>query len=712
MSEKEWNGQMDRKHVLGKAGRKALALCMAGAMAVGCSGSGGVLAAEAPADSTGESAEQTVCASFTAEADTSSLADNGTLFEGYVERILYGEDSSLQLYSADYAATVLDDVNYLIYSELKTAVEEIAAGERTSTIISLSDDIVGSSGLFSWSYSELGLSSFNSMEELQASIDDISDGVSRKLATLFDLQQIASCLEEDCPYELYWFDETSTVSVTSDMSVALDYCYITSMTVTFYVSADYRDGNSTTTVDATEVNRAKSAAATAKEIVRTHAAETDMEKLESYKEEICSLVSYNDEAADNPDELYGDPWQLIYVFDGDNSTNVVCEGYSRAFKYLCEMSDFEDSVVCYTVTGVLGSDTDTYEEHMWNIVSVGTANYFVDVTNSDSGTPGQDGGLFLVTDQDALAYTAAESYTFRPGSVAYTYTYDTATQQLFGTDILTLRESEDDDTTGGDGGSGDTDSGDGSGDTAGGDADDGGNNGDDTSITGDTLMVRRGTTMFFNYTLKGGNADFSISAGLSTDQVLVGDWDGDGVDTICLRRGNVCYFIDDITTMHVYLTVTYGRSGDEVLVGDWDGDGCDSLAMRRNGNYYFFCNDITNPDGDTWSATYGRVADEVHVGDWEGRGYDSLAVRRDGNYYYFSLSKVTDPDGDVWMTTFGRAGDEVLVGDWDANGTDTLAMRRDGNSYFISNSISNPDSGVDTFTFGRASDEVYAGKWK
>lgn len=181
-----------------------------------------------------------------------------------------------------------------------------------------------------------------------------------------------------------------------ELTGTLENCYLTALTVTFYVSADYRDGDSATTVDATEVNCAKAAAATAQEIVRTYAAETDMEKLEAYKDEICALVSYNEEAAANPDELYGDPWQLIYVFDGDDSTNVVCEGYSRAFQYLCELSDFEDSVVCYTVTGTAGSDT--FESHMWNIVSIGTENYFADVTNSDSGTPGQDGGLFLVTD--------------------------------------------------------------------------------------------------------------------------------------------------------------------------------------------------------------------------------------------------------------------------------------------------------------------------
>jgi len=282
-----------------------------------------------------------------------------------------------------------------------------------------------------------------------------------------------------------------------------------------------------------------------------------------------------------------------------------------------------------------------------------------------------------------------------------------------------------DDTDSGDGsgssGNNDADSGDGSGSSGSDDADSGdgsGSSGNDDADSGnesggsDTLAVRRGNVFYFNYTLKGGNADYSTTFGRADDQVLVGDWDGDGVDTLCVRRGNVCYFTNSIDTMEVYLVVTYGREGDEVLVGDWDGDGKDSLAMRRNGNIYYFCNDIENPDGDTWSTTYGRTADEVIVGDWENNGYDSLGVRRDGNAYFFSLSMVTEPDSDVWCTTYGRTADEVLVGDWDGDGTDTLAVRRNGIYYYISNSISSPDAEVEQFTFGRAADEVYVGTWK
>lgn len=41
-------------------------------------------------------------------------------------------------------------------------------------------------------------------------------------------------------------------------------------------------------------------------------------------------------AADDGDfSLDNDPWQLIHVFDGDTTTNVVCEGCSKAFVYTC-----------------------------------------------------------------------------------------------------------------------------------------------------------------------------------------------------------------------------------------------------------------------------------------------------------------------------------------------------------------------------------------
>ncbi|MCD8365699.1 MAG: InlB B-repeat-containing protein, partial [Clostridiales bacterium] len=54
------------------------------------------------------------------------------------------------------------------------------------------------------------------------------------------------------------------------------------------------------------------------------------------------------------------------------------------------------------------------------------------------------------------------------------------------------------------------------------------------SSNGDTLVVRRGNTYYFSYSLKSGSADKVISYGKSTDEVLVGDWDGDGKDTLAV----------------------------------------------------------------------------------------------------------------------------------------------------------------------------------
>ena len=71
---------------------------------------------------------------------------------------------------------------------------------------------------------------------------------------------------------------------------------------------------------------------------------SDYEKLAAYCREICGLVSF-DYAATANGVPYGDPWQLVNVFDGDPATNVVCEGYAKAFQYLCDLSEFKGDIV-------------------------------------------------------------------------------------------------------------------------------------------------------------------------------------------------------------------------------------------------------------------------------------------------------------------------------------------------------------------------------
>ena len=108
----------------------------------------------------------------------------------------------------------------------------------------------------------------------------------------------------------------------------------------FAVAADYA-GADAYTVDTEKTGATQVAVQNAKQIVEQNAALTDYDKLVAYRDAICSLVDYNHEAADNDGTPYGDPWQMIYVFDGDPDTKVVCEGYSKAFQYLFDISSFQ-----------------------------------------------------------------------------------------------------------------------------------------------------------------------------------------------------------------------------------------------------------------------------------------------------------------------------------------------------------------------------------
>ncbi|MCC8080505.1 MAG: hypothetical protein LIO80_00570, partial [Lachnospiraceae bacterium] len=62
---------------------------------------------------------------------------------------------------------------------------------------------------------------------------------------------------------------------------------------------------------------------------------------------------------------------------------------------------------------------------------------------------------------------------------------------------------------------------------------------------GDMFAVRRGNTFYFQETLDTVNSLYMVDYGRATDEVLIGDWDGDGIDTVCVRRGNTCYFSND-----------------------------------------------------------------------------------------------------------------------------------------------------------------------
>jgi len=201
-----------------------------------------------------------------------------------------------------------------------------------------------------------------------------------------------------------------------------------------------------------------------------------------------------------------------------------------------------------------------------------------------------------------------------------------------------------------------------------------------------------------------GEPEHVFQYGRFTDEVLIGDWDGDGTDSITVRRGDRFFVSNAPRGGDAESVFSYGRADDVVLVGDWDGNGTDTLAVRRGATYHVK-NSLGGGEPDR-VLTYGRADDAVVVGDWDGDGRDTFAVRRGATYHVKNSLRGGDADE---AFTYGRADDVTLAGDWDGDGVDTFAVRR-GATYHVKNSLAGGPADF-AVTFGRAGDEVYVGDW-
>ena len=313
--------------------------------------------------------------------ETSVSADE--LFEGYASQLFYGNSIST---FGTAAGEMLSADEKVFYDALVPVIRQIANGQRSSGMISVGQPFYDENSTLIRPDAEIVIPEFT--QEMFGRIID--------------------ALLADLPYEMYWYDKVTGCSLVGMGPTGID-----QLVFSFTVAEKYRGGDAYS-ADTSITGAASNAAANAQAVIKKYASDSDYEKLLGYKNEICELVSYNQSAADgNIFTTDIDPWQLIYVFDGDTSTNVVCEGYSKAFMYLCDMSSFTGDVECYTVMGSMNGGG-----HMWNIVSIDDKNYLTDITNSDEGTVGADGSLFM-----AGAIGSADSgYTV--GTTVYIYDYD------------------------------------------------------------------------------------------------------------------------------------------------------------------------------------------------------------------------------------------------------------------------------------------------
>ena len=372
-------------------------------------------------------------AAFACSADDSVAEQN----EAFDEPVVITSDLFRVYDDVGYASSTsaagikLNTLEKYFYSEIENLIVSVASGSKSIARLTVTSGISD----FSWTKEELGGTILNG----GSLTTQANNTVVKNMNSAFDVHYILSTLLVEYPYEMFWFDKTGGIGYTYEMSATSNNLSIASITFFLYVSDDYSNPMVEYGVSQSKISEANSVLAKINAIVEEHKDKGDYEKLAAYKDEICDLVSYNFDAL-KEGTAYGNPWQLIYVFDDNPNTNVVCEGYAKAFKYLCDLSEFDRDIYCYITTGEMISNKS--ENHMWNIVKIGGSNYIVDVTNTDY-TSGSGGfNLFLV---GGVASNSGKTYTVSVNGnsiKSIKYVYAESQKNLFCEDYLVISGSE------------------------------------------------------------------------------------------------------------------------------------------------------------------------------------------------------------------------------------------------------------------------------
>lgn len=386
-------------------------------------------------------------------ASEDTLEDSNTLLEGYMDSRLKAELSGKKRKAAEAKRReTLTDNEKIIYDGIKAFIDSVASGNESNAVTSINmEEIFRPYFIQLEDYNvitsaSLGISSGVLVKKTVNGYSywTLSEEAASKL---YRFDAVYNALMADEPYALYWFDKTEGVyygvsglmynGTGNSSDLYFPPSVSPALNLSFVVSADYRAaGGGETAVDKTKTSATSQAVTNAAKIITDNASSTDIEKLTSYKERICLLTSYNYDAVYN-DYPYGDPWQMIYVFDGNSATNVVCEGYSKAFQYLCDHTDFTSPYIeCDSVTGIMGHGSNA-GLHMWNILHMDDEeNYIADLTNSDTGMVGSRGGLFISPAMSGGSVAAGYSYDVNnDGRADLEYKYDEET-------LITFTESE------------------------------------------------------------------------------------------------------------------------------------------------------------------------------------------------------------------------------------------------------------------------------
>jgi subtilisin-like proprotein convertase family protein len=169
--------------------------------------------------------------------------------------------------------------------------------------------------------------------------------------------------------------------------------------------------------------------------------------------------------------------------------------------------------------------------------------------------------------------------------------------------------------------------------------------------------------------------------GISTDQFIPSDYDGDGKDDYAVWRSaaQAAFYIINSGTNTIRVS-NCGITGDNpTVVGDYNNDGKDDVAVYRAGasagnpsTWYWRPNDTV----DFTAVVHGQNGDFVAPGDYDGDGKQDFAVQRNaggGNANFIIKFAAGGADQTI---LFGAPTDLIAPGDYDGDGKTDLCVVR------------------------------------
>jgi uncharacterized delta-60 repeat protein len=183
---------------------------------------------------------------------------------------------------------------------------------------------------------------------------------------------------------------------------------------------------------------------------------------------------------------------------------------------------------------------------------------------------------------------------------------------------------------------------------------------------------------------------FQFQYGAPDDQIVPGDYDGDGLQDLAVFRPATGEWI----TRKIYLNacapmdcvdvVQFGANGDIPAPGDFDGDGKFDRAVFRpsTGDWYI----LLSSTGGYTGFHFGQNGDKPVTGDYDGDGKSDVAViRRENGFIYWYIQQSSDSQ--LVAVQFGITDDKTVVADYNDDGRTEIAVWRPSNGtwYLLTN---------------------------